>query len=329
VADAAFHGNRQQVASLIDSGKDVNARDDVNGWTGLMWAASQGYPEIAEYLLAHGADPNLKDDQGHTALYIASIRDRLEIVKLLLAQKADVNSRDRDGSTPLLATHTSAIRQALVAAGADVNVKNKAGATPLAIAALAGDARSIELLLQRGSQVDEKIQGKTPLIALCNLEGLGSTIVHVAKSVSWDSMSDVQKVSAFDQIAQPIMNQYVAAARHLVKAGANLSANDDLGQTALHWAVASLTVGWLKIGGLRAITKLPLYEERLSAFSRTFLAVLLDAGAPMNAINSKGLSPLGLLRMLRKNEVSLGPQLAPLAAYNDDIDRFLVERGAR
>jgi uncharacterized protein len=329
VADAAFHGNRSEVASLVESGKDINQQDSVNHWTGLMWAASEGHTEIADYLIQHGADPNLKDDDGLTAMQIAASRDRLEIAKLLVAHKADVNSQDKEGFTPLLRASTPAIRKVLIESGADVNARNKAGLTPLWDAAVVGDGQSVELLVQKGARVNEKSGDRTPLLAVCAFEEFGSAMVKIATGVRWDALSDAQKTEAFDRIAKPIMDPRLETARHLLKAGANISATDDLGQSALHWAVASLTTEWLKIGGLRALVKIPAYEPGLSGFSRTFLALLLDAGVPVNTLDSKGRTPLALFRSLRKSEAPNSPTGAFLAKYNDDIDRFLVERGAK
>ena len=53
--------------------------------------------EIVNALLAHGANPNLGDEDGKTPLHYAAILDDLEVVKSLLANKANPFLQDRYG----------------------------------------------------------------------------------------------------------------------------------------------------------------------------------------------------------------------------------------
>lgn len=55
----------------------------------------------ARMLLAHGANPNFKDQFGQTALHYAVQMGNSELVKLLLDNKADPNAVDNNGITPL------------------------------------------------------------------------------------------------------------------------------------------------------------------------------------------------------------------------------------
>jgi ankyrin repeat protein len=42
----------------------------------LAFAAAFGYKEIYDYLIDHGADPNMQDTYGNTVLHMLVIRDR-------------------------------------------------------------------------------------------------------------------------------------------------------------------------------------------------------------------------------------------------------------
>jgi uncharacterized protein len=67
------------VSFLIDAGAHVDDRDD-RGRTALMIAAEGGHAEIANLLLARGADPSLKDKAGKRAAdltVLSALRDRL------------------------------------------------------------------------------------------------------------------------------------------------------------------------------------------------------------------------------------------------------------
>jgi len=43
----------------------------------LAFAAAFGHSEIYDYLIEHGADPNMQDTYGNTVLHMLVIRDRM------------------------------------------------------------------------------------------------------------------------------------------------------------------------------------------------------------------------------------------------------------
>ena len=92
-------GNIEAVKQHLNDGTEVNAKGGT-GRTPLHWAAIEGHKEIAELLIAEGADVNAKGDDG-TPLQFAAIVGSGEIVELLIANGADVNAKDNDGKTPL------------------------------------------------------------------------------------------------------------------------------------------------------------------------------------------------------------------------------------
>ena len=58
---AASHGRYDMVELLLDTGADVNARDE-DGSTALMCACEHGYIEIVQMLLGHpDCDSNIAD----------------------------------------------------------------------------------------------------------------------------------------------------------------------------------------------------------------------------------------------------------------------------
>ena len=75
--------NIEAVRLLLEHGAPVNARQQV-GYTPLMGAAAAGRDDIADLLLARGADTTLTNDEGKTAAAIArehghhALGDRLQ-----------------------------------------------------------------------------------------------------------------------------------------------------------------------------------------------------------------------------------------------------------
>nr|MCS5666406.1 ankyrin repeat domain-containing protein [Dehalococcoidia bacterium] len=105
IHEAARTGNIEAVKQHIAAGTDVNAKDKY-GESPLLFAATFGHKEIAELLIANGADVNTKIDKiGMTPLHIATGQGYKEIVELLIAKGADVNavieSGGLKGKTPL------------------------------------------------------------------------------------------------------------------------------------------------------------------------------------------------------------------------------------
>jgi len=67
------------VSYLLDAGAHIDDRDD-RGRTALMIAAEGGHAEIANLLMARGADVSLKDKAGKRAAdltVLSSLRERL------------------------------------------------------------------------------------------------------------------------------------------------------------------------------------------------------------------------------------------------------------
>jgi uncharacterized protein len=95
---ASMKGDVEKVTSLLDSGADVNAKDE-RGWTALLWAVSRGQIDVVKLLLDKGADVNANGEHGWTPLMEAANRGHLEAVKLLLTKGADVNLKHEYGLT--------------------------------------------------------------------------------------------------------------------------------------------------------------------------------------------------------------------------------------
>ena len=148
---AAFQGHLEICKWYITnipnthSAIEVN-RADYNGWTVLHLAASNDQVEIFNYLLEHGADLYLKDQEGQTALHIAAQLNSLKICKLIVEiynkggvlVNSSANGRWGDGETPLhTATrygHTEIV-EFILANVVDKNPVNENGDTPLSLAA--------------------------------------------------------------------------------------------------------------------------------------------------------------------------------------------------
>ena len=116
-----------------------------------------------------GEDAKFKPEAN--SIWSAARTGDIKAIKQQLAKSVDVNAKDsKFGVTPLSwATLLGQIKtvELLIQKGADVNARNKDGATPLHIAAFLGQYEIAELLIQNGANVDAKNnRGKTPMNGL-------------------------------------------------------------------------------------------------------------------------------------------------------------------
>lgn len=131
---------------------------DVDKVSALHKACFNGHTDCARLLLLRGATVGLADRFGSTALHKAAFNGHSEICQLLLDFKADLTLFDGDGHTPVhLAAsrqHEEALRTLLRSGGASlatVHARNDTKETPLHLAARAGTAACVTMLLAAGA----------------------------------------------------------------------------------------------------------------------------------------------------------------------------------
>jgi len=118
------------------------------GDTALHVAAAGYRVEIAQKLLAAGADPGFVGKHRHSQpLHYASdghldspcwdAARQVAMIHLLLRAGADLHAQDKNGATPLhraVRTRSAAAVECLLAAGANVSLTSKPGSTPFHLA---------------------------------------------------------------------------------------------------------------------------------------------------------------------------------------------------
>jgi ankyrin repeat protein len=270
-------GNQDIVEDLVRGHANVNIADSKNN-TPLSKAFSKQLPEIVSLLLEAGADVNKIAAHGGTAVHWAipksnTPRNALNLKKVLDAG-AYLEVKEEHGFTPLLLSlDTSDListTELLIQRGADVNAKDMNGDTPLMVSAVGGKIAQIDLLLGHGARVnDSNKDGITPLMLA-------------------------------------VQSRHEDVVRNLIKAGADIEAEDLEGHSAITRAV------WMEIShildALRAgvssrkhfldlVSRAKLERNILEATAENNLSKvrrLVAAGASLNARNDSG---TGLLQM--------------------------------
>jgi len=234
------------------------------------------------------------------AALIASVRagNRSQIEQQIAASPEVVKGKDQGGSTAL--HHAAgygpiANLELLINKGADVNAKNRNNSTPLHWAI--HDQAKVRLLLSNGAEVNAKqVQGRTPLYLTTMLGNCVPTMRLLFANGADPNLASINRQTPL-MMASARGN--VEAMQLLIEKGANVNSTDGAGETALMFACAS--------GNARAVQLL--IEQRADVKVRSkrnetalgFAAtagvhssveMLLAKGADVNVRNFRGYSPL-------------------------------------
>ena len=96
---AIAHRKTQLITQLLNSGVDINERDEF-GWTPLMHVVKSGDVELADMFFRANADPNIQSNNGETAILIAVEEGINEaIIASLINAGADPFLKSSQGKT--------------------------------------------------------------------------------------------------------------------------------------------------------------------------------------------------------------------------------------
>jgi ankyrin repeat protein len=171
------------------------------GDTALHMAAASFRREMAELLVANGADCRARNRRGAEPLHYAADANwsspaaQAEVIEYLLSVGADPNALDNSGVAPLhraVRTRSLAAVRALLDGGANVRHPNKAGSTPLHLAvqttgrsgsgspeAREQQAGIVRLLLERGASVSDREHHGKDVLQVATSEWVRALVMGV------------------------------------------------------------------------------------------------------------------------------------------------------
>lgn len=140
--------------NLKARGFDLNTRSE-SGEPPLLIALREGSLKAADYLIAQPElQVDARNEKDENALMLAAIKGHLAQVQALIRRKAQVN---KPGWTPLHYAASSASDRSpatvalLLEHHAYIDASSPNGSTPLMLAAMYGDGRSVDILLEAGA----------------------------------------------------------------------------------------------------------------------------------------------------------------------------------
>ena len=248
-------GYRGLVDHLISQRpEDVNVRVDSD--TPLHAALEEGHADLAQLLLRHCADVDVRGYLDRTSLHLAAYHGFLDVTRTLVEPNADIKARGCFGDTPLHRTMDDWFQQSeriqdsrlaamkfLLEHGADPDAKNDHQKTPLHEASYNGSAKGAQLILEHGANIHAwNKKGQEPLHRIL----VGLTDTTDALDTFLDTMRFLLEHGAGvdaldDNYVTPLhvasYNGCVKGARLLLEHGANVHLEDEKGSTPFQVAL--------------------------------------------------------------------------------------------
>jgi len=237
--NAASNGRAEVVELLLDNGAEINARttgsaQNKGGHTPLHFAVMHGHVQVVELLTRRGAAVDSVDYYfGQTPLIRAAIAGRADIVRILLSHGCRIDTRDVTGKAALhwaLENKNEELARLLIAHGAEVDTKNKLMfQTPLEIAVNRGLTEVVELLLDKGAEINAlpvlehaAFIGDTRLVRLLIAHGAE---VNTKSKLNGDTPLHIAARAGHAEVVELLLNN-----------GAEINAQNNEGETALQKA---------------------------------------------------------------------------------------------
>lgn len=253
--NAISRGDSGQVEKLMAGG--VNPNQPISQRTdqsALMFASYTRRTEIANILIANGADINYRTSDGNNALTSAIRGGSIDIIKILLPKSKDkdadiadtVNWVNTNGQVLLInllrrTYKTNELRkemmQFMLTHGAKTNLQDKSGFTALMAAVVTGDLAIVNMFLEQDTNLEAKVTGgyNVLMIALVNekvdMEIVNTLIKKGAKLdaidfTSQDSVGDTLLINAAES-ERPDKIEFI------LNNGAKVNATNKRGYTPL------------------------------------------------------------------------------------------------
>ena len=312
---AVQYKNIKEVRRHLDEGANANQIDN-NSQTHLHHAAKSGNTQIAQALSDRGANVDPKDNEGRTPLHLAAANGHAPMIDLLITQGADVQSQDKNGRVAL--HHTvlgsrsnvfvgikSEAALLLLSKGAVVDARDNKGWTPLYLASVKNLPRMVELLANKGANVNPKI-GPSPLVGAV-MDGHTHVVrILLKKKVLVHGPSG----AATTPLHLAAERGYPDIVRLLLDKKATPNRKDSKGKTPLYYAIYNdhfHVIQELTDEGVNVNQQIPEGTLLHLAAERGHVgaaSALIRKGAKLELQNAEGKKPLDVAIHNRKQKVA-------------------------
>jgi ankyrin repeat protein len=260
-------GRKKLAERALKKGEAGLDTKDRLGNTALHYLCTIDMADLAEKVIAAGADVSIANNAGQTPLHLAAANGVLSTIRLLLDRGAKINAQDMEDKTPLVyavENDQADAAEYLLVSGADKHSRTVTGLFPRDFIKAAGPSmdRLLPFFEAKLTQIDSK--GNTPLHQAVYQGG----ITTVKNLLNADTSSiNFRNNKSLTPLLVAVSNLNLDISDLLLKYGAdpNISRPSD-GNSPLHVAA----------------------ENGLSLIGE----ILLDHGAKIDAVNKDGATPL-------------------------------------
>jgi ankyrin repeat protein len=295
---AVSYGRTEVAQILVAHGADIDSRG-LDGVTALHFASYHGHLDTMKWLLDHGADVNAQSSKGHTPLHHAAFHRHPDASRILLEHNAQVNVRTERGLSPLyfaLKTGHLDVARLLLDHCADVDARDNSGNSPLYSAVAIGNFDLIQILIEQKAEVNSRNnEGSTPFLAASN----GGLLNVVRFLLDHAADAHVCDDSGKTPLHLAAAGGHLDVSQLLLNLKAEINARDGEGRTPLHYASRDGTSDVVRLlleHGAHAHARdnagNTLLHFAAINGSLEVIRMLLGCKVEVNAQNDEGITPL-------------------------------------
>ena len=239
---AARFGNLEIIEKLVARG--IKPTDQALFFATQGSRQKQNGLEVYQQLIEkYQLNPTATNPERETLLHILVRRPNKEVLDFFLNQGIDVAKADNNGNTILMnaaAARDASLIESLLAKSNNINAKNENGETALVRAVSLGSAEVVDLLIKKGAQVDVVDNNGN------NLAYYWFNSFRPAAQEDFTNKLEVLKAAGVNVTAPQangsslfhlaVEKQNVELIDKAVALGADINAQDEEGNTALHKA---------------------------------------------------------------------------------------------
>lgn len=179
---AIKNDNASVLNGLLERGFDPNTRDP-KGQPGLTMALQERSPKVVKALLERpGIDVNALNPAGESALMMAALKGDLASAQGLLDRGAKVNQPGWSALHYAAAGPEPRLVQLLIERGGDLDAASPNGTTPLMMAAQYGSEDGVRLLLDRGADAGRRNERGMRAVDFAKLAGREALVKRLEQS---------------------------------------------------------------------------------------------------------------------------------------------------
>eukprot|EP00210_Caulerpa_lentillifera_P005609 g5365.t1 len=217
--------------------------------TSLHIAAKNNWIDIAKELIAHGANIDLREDDGWTPLHVAAEKNSLDVAKELIAHGANIDLQEYTiGASPFsiaIQMNSTDIIKEFIACGANIDLPNTLdGLSPLHIVAQKNSIDIAKELIIHGANIDlQSKNGASPLYVATQ----NKSIDMIKELITEGANIDLQKNDGWTPLHIATLQNSIDIVKELVAYGANTNLQRNDGCTPMHVASSCGFVGIVKV----------------------------------------------------------------------------------